>query len=165
METSDQTFSLQGRMIEPINSTNSTGTSFVALAMKLYSSPTIQLEIIEDKIVVFVNGEELDFAGLAEQQIGNVTVERKGNETFVVRFTNGISVHASNRNLILTNILVTLPEDLSTKGLLGQFNHDPSDDLLPWNSTLPLPLNSALEEIHYQFGLSCKQNAEKLLHS
>lgn len=156
VETPDQTFILQGRMTEPLNSTNGGGTSFVALAMKQGGNPTIQLEIMDDNVIVFVNGEELDFAGLAEQRIGNVTVVSEGNETFAVRFTTGISVHASNKNQILTNILVTLPEDLSTKGLLGQFNHDTADDLLPWNSNIPLSTNSTLETIHYQFGLSCK---------
>lgn len=138
METLDQSFILQGRMIQPLESSSGTsvrGTSFVALAMKLGSNPTVQLEIENDELIVFVGGEMLDFAGLTEQRVENVTVVNGGNETFTVRFTSGISVQASRHNHILTNILVTVPEHFSTKGLLGQFNGDPADDLLPQNAT------------------------------
>ncbi len=73
-----------------------------------------------------------------------------------MRITSGVTLQASKRNQILTNIRVTVPEDFVTRGLLGQFNGDPTDDLLPWNSALPLPTDSATEEIHYHFGTTCK---------
>lgn len=159
VETLDRSFILQGRMAEPVDSINGTsvgGTSFVALAMKQGENPTVQLEISDDELIVLVGGEVLDFAGLKEQRVENVTAVNEGNETFTVRITSGVSVQASRRNHILTNILVTVPEHFSTKGLLGQFNGNPTDDILPQNATVPLLTNSTMENIYYQFGITCK---------
>lgn len=158
IETLDQSFILQGRMTQPQspNGTSAGGTSFVALAMRQGSNPVVQLEVANGDLLILVSGEELDFAGLTEQRVENVTVVNEGNSTFTVRFTSGESVQASERNQILTNILVTIPAHFSTRGLLGQFNGDPADDLLPRNITTPLPTNSTTETIHYQFGITCE---------
>ena len=168
VETLDRSFVLQGRMIQPTDSSSSNstsaadvrGTSFSALAVRQDSSPTVQLEVDteDDRLLVLVAGEELDFAGMMEQRVGNVTVARQGNDTtsIVVRFVSGASVQASKLNHILTDILVTIPEHFSTRGLLGQLNGDPEDDLLPQNTDVPLLLNSTLEQIHSEFGLTCE---------
>jgi len=159
VETHDQTFILQGRMSQPLESVNGTtvrGTSFIALAMKQDKNPTVQLEMADDELIVLVGGEELDFSGLTEQRVGNATVVREGNDTVTVRFSSGATVQTSKLNRILTNILVTIPEHFSTSGLLGQLNGDPADDLLPKNATVPLPTNSTIENIHQQFGITCK---------
>ncbi len=157
VEASDQSFILQGRMTEPVTSANtmSGGTSFMALAMKLYGNPTIQLEVINNTLAVLVDGDVLDFAGQSEQRIDNVTIVDKGNDTIAVRMTPGISIQASKTNGILTNIVITLPESFNTKGLLGQYNGDSTDDLLSKNGTL-LPTNSTEDKIFHEFGLSCK---------
>ncbi len=42
--------------------------------MKQSGSPTVQLEILGDELVVLVGGQELDFGGLSEQRVVNVTV-------------------------------------------------------------------------------------------
>lgn len=156
VETLDQSFVLQGRMTPPPNSTSTRGTSFVALAMKQDSSPTVQIEIANGEVEVLVGGEQLDFVGSRERQFPNVTVVNVGNKTFVVRFASAVSVEASEQNHILTNILVTIPNRFSTSGLLGQLNGDPTDDLLPRNATRPLLTSSSIEDIHYQFGNTCK---------
>lgn len=159
VETPDKSFSFQGRMSQPQGSLNETsvkGTVFVALAIRYKTNPKVQLQIENDELIVYLDGEELDFAGLTEQRVDNVTIIKKGNETFIVRFNSGISLQVSSLNHILTNILVTVPEDFSTKGLLGQLNGDPEDDFLPRNAALPIPINSTMETIHQQFGLTCK---------
>lgn len=160
VETLDQFFQFQGRMIEPPGSSNSStasGTSFSALAMKQNNSVLVQVEVASnDNVVILVDGEELDFGVLTEQQLRNVTIVNEGNGSYAVRFTSGISIQASNQNGILTNILVTIPEGFATRGLLGQFNGDPEDDLLPRNGTIPLPINSTVEDMHYRFGNTCK---------
>ena len=161
VESLDQSFLLQGRMTEPLQLSNGTsfgGTLFTALAMKQDRSPTIQVEVANEKLLIFVDGEVLDFAGVTEQQIDNVTIMKEGNDTFTIRITSGVSLQASNRNGILTDILVTLPEHLATEGLLGQNNGDPSDDLLPKSATESLLINSSASDIYYKFGLTCKRN-------
>ncbi len=157
VEASDQSFILQGRMTEPVTSANtmSGGTSIMALAMKLYGNPTIQLEVINNTLAVLVDGDVLDFAGQSEQRIDNVTIVDKGNDTIAVRMTPGISIQASKTNGILTNIVITVPESFNTKGLLGQYNGNSTDDLLSKNGTLLLT-NSTGEQIFHEFGLSCK---------
>lgn len=155
IETLDQSFTLQGRMAPPSDATSVRGTSLVALAMKQGSHPTVQLEVANGEFNILVGGEEVDFAGLRERRVDNVTVTNDGNATFTVRFTSGVIIQASERNHILTNILVTVPEHFSTVGLLGQFNGDPSDDLLSKNATVPLPTNSAMAVIHSHFGTTC----------
>ena len=163
-ETLDGSFMLQGRMTEPhlSNSSNQTingtirATAFEALAIKEGNTPTVQLEITNDDLIVLIDGERIDFTAIQEQTFSNVTVSDVGNSTFIIRYASGFSVTASLSNNILTNILVTVPEHYSTRGLLGQFNGDPSDDLLPQDGTIPLPNNSTIENIHYNFGISCK---------
>ena len=159
-ETPDGSFILQGRMIElPLSSdSNSTsrGTSFVSLAIKEEDSPTVQLEIVNNEPIVLVDGERVDFTAVSEQRFSNVTITDVGNSTFSIRFASGASLIASEVNNILTNILITLPEHYITRGLLGQYNGDPNDDLLPRNGTTPLPANANFEDIHYSFGITCK---------
>ena len=161
-ETVDSSFTLQGRMTEPplpsdsesVNST-SRGTSFVALAIKEEDSPTVQREVDNNELIVLVDGERVDFSAVPEQRFSNVTVNDVGNSTFSVRFGSGASLIASEVNNILTNILITLPEHYITRGLLGQYNGDPNDDLLPRNTTTPLTANVNTEDIHHNFGITC----------
>ena len=162
-ETLDGLFILQGRMTEPVLSTSSEslnttirGTSFEALAMKEGDNPTVQLEIADSELRVLVDGDRIDFSAVSEQRFSNVTITDVGNSTFTVRFTSGASVTVTKFYTILTNILVTLPEHFTTRGLLGQFNGDPNDDLLPQNNPVPLPANATIENIHYDFGITCE---------
>ena len=165
-ETLDGSFLLQGRMTEPRLSTDSEmmnnisepirGTTFESLAIKEGDNPIVQLEIVGHELRVLANGERVDFSAVPEQRFANVTITDIGNSTYSVRFTSGVSVTAAKFNSILTNILITLPEHYAIRGLLGQFNGDPSDDLLPKNNPVPLPTNASNENIHYNFGLSCK---------
>ena len=41
------------------------------------------------------------------------------------------------------------------RGLLGNFNDDPSDDFISRNGSILLS-SSSLRVIHYDFGMSCK---------
>ena len=103
-----------------------------------------------------VDGERIDFSAVSEQRFGNVTIVDVGNSTIAVRFTDGVSVAASKFESILTNILVTVPEHFNTRGLLGQFNGDPTDDLLPKDVSVALQANATNEDIHYNFGITCE---------
>ena len=160
VETADKEVTIQGRMIEAQthNLTINSGTVFGAFVAKESDSDTVQLELTQQRLVALVNGETVDFEMLLSQRFANVTVSDKGNGTLSAEFTSGTSIQVTEKNGIISDVLVTIPNEYfnRTRGLLGQFNQDSSDDLRPANSSVPLPLNSSLEMIHYQFGLTCE---------
>ena len=72
-------------------------------------------------------------------------------------FPSGISVTFSEVKGMMV-IVFAAPESYKnkTKGLLGVWNDDPSDDFtLPGGSVLPTSSNQST--IHYDFGLKCKR--------
>lgn len=157
---------MQGRMIEATtNVSNSStshrgsGTSFVALVFKQLDSDTVQFEIVDKSFIALVNGEEVDFSSSNQLSFANVTVSDEGNHTLSARFSGGVIITANENNEIVSSIQVTVPNNFpSTRGLLGQYNHLVRDDLLPKNSSSPLPTNSSSKDIHHQFGMTCKCN-------
>ena len=57
------------------------------------------------------------------------------------------------------SVTVAAPDDYlnETKGLLGVFNKDPSDDLTPADGSTPLNISTATEKtIFFKFGETCK---------
>ena len=81
-----------------------------------------------------------------------------GNKTVEAIFSSGVLISGKEENGIISVLMVSLSNSYtgSTSGLMGIFNGDTSDDLIPKNSTEPLPLNSSLETIHRSFGITCK---------
>ena len=163
VETTDEGFILQGHMVEQprsndSNQTISGGTVFGAFVAKENNSDTVQFEINQQGLVALVNGDLVDFGMVVSQRFANVTVSDNGNGTLSADFTSGNSIQVTERNGIISDILVTISNKYfnRTRGLLGQFNGDTTDDLRPANSSVPLPLNSSPEMIHYRFGLTCE---------
>ena len=163
VETTDEGFILQGRMVEQprsndSNQTISGGTVFGAFVAKENNSDTVQFEINQQGLVALVNGDLVDFGMVVSQRFANVTVSDNGNGTLSADFTSGNNIQVTERNGIISDILITISNKYfnRTRGLLGQFNGDTTDDLRPANSSVPLPLNSSPEMIHYRFGLTCE---------
>ena len=164
VESLDEDLMVQVRFTEPniINGSNqtvaSTGTVISALVAKHRESDTVQFEVIEDDLVTLVNGDEVDFSELSELKFNNLTVTSKGNRTYFASLASGVSITVTENNGVMSDVTVTLPDKYyrNTHGLMGQYNGDTSDDLLPQNSSTHNPLNSSIEDIHYQFGLTCK---------
>ena len=164
LQSLDETLTIQVRMIEPITTySNQTvvgvGTVISAIVVKHVDSDAVQFEILNDKLVALVNGDEIDFTDIREQEFENLTIVNKENQTFSAILTNiGVTLTVKENNNFLSDIAITLSDIyyLKTQGLLGQYNGDMNDDLLPSNNNSALPLNSTLREIHYQFGLTCK---------
>ena len=164
VESLDEDLMVQVRFTEPniINGSNqtvaSTGTVISALVAKHRESDTVQFEVIEDNLVTLVNGDEVDFNELSELKFNNLTVTSKGNRTYFASLASGVSITVTENNGVMSDVTVTLPDKYyrNTHGLMGQYNGDTSDDLLPQNSSTHIPLNSSIEDIHYQFGLTCK---------
>ena len=167
VQSLDKYLNIQVRMTEAAINDDSnqtlagTGTVVSAVVAKHNESDTIQFELVDDELVALVNGDIVDFTELSEQQFKNLTVSYTGNGTMTATLSTGVTVTVRESSDILSSLAVTLSDDYfqNTQGLLGQYNGDDEDDLLPrdayYNGTT-IPINSTLEEIHYQFGLTCK---------
>ena len=139
---------------------NAPATVFSAIVGKEADSDTVQFTLgDENEINTTVNGEPVDFEMLNEESFLNVIVMDKGNGTYAAAFASGAYVEVTSNNGFISLLLVSLPNFFvnQTSGLMGSFNGDIHDDLVPRNDTgQPISINSTLEEIHHQFGLTCK---------
>ena len=165
IQTSDDKFTLQARMVpaEDTNGTSVLATVFTAVVGKQADSDTVQFELTENGTTAFVNGEPINFSDLSEQEFNNVAVSDLGNKTLSATFSSGAYLEVKEENGIISVLIVSLPESfigVPTTGLMGSFNGNTSDDLLPNLGINPLPLNSSLQEIHELFGLTCKCDVE-----
>ena len=163
IETMDDSFTLQGRMVEATTDSTlnipSTGTIFSALVAKESRSDTAQLQLDPfDGITALVNGERIDFTDITEQEFNNLTVADLGNRTIVATFSSGAFLKVQEENGIISVLIVSLPSSYQnkTRGLMGNYNGDKSDDLIPRGATESLSLDSTLQDIHENFGITCE---------
>ena len=161
IQMSDDSFTIQARMVPANNSfgDDSQATVFTAIVGEQCDSDRVQLEVAENGTVVLINGEQIDFTDLKEQEFCNVTVADLGNGTFSVTFSTGAYIEVKEANGFFVLLIISLPEifkEVETSGLMGSFNGNISDDLLPNEGTVPLSLNSSIQEIHENFGLTCE---------
>ena len=161
IETHDDRFTLQGRMIPAENDggTESLGTVFSAIVAKQNDSDMVEFSASVTGILVLVNNVEIEIEESLPEAYNNVTISNEGNDTYSAVFSSGVYLQVKQRNGFLSGTAVSLPHTYSglTQGLMGVYNNDPSDDLLPRNSSTPLALNSSIEKVHYEFGVTCKK--------
>ena len=83
-----------------------------------------------------------------------VNLERTTESSLAISFRNGASVSLTASFGILS-FVATLPQEFqgNTTGLMGNFNDDPTDDLMYPNGSLLV--NATDREIHF-FGQSCE---------
>lgn len=141
------------------NGSAAMGTVFSAIVGRERNSDIVQFQT-SDKggIVALVNREELDFS-ITEQEFHNVTVADLGNNTLSATFSSGVYLKVQQENNILSSVVVILPDSykaVGTRGLMGTFNGDISDDLTPNSGEEPISTNSTLQDIHDLFGLTCE---------
>ena len=165
IETNDQSLTLQGRMIEATdeNGNDAPGTVFSALAAKQNDSDTIQFEINNDgnvSLIALVNGEVVTFEDSSSQEFENVIVTDSGNNTLRATFSKGAFLLAQETNGFISVLIVSLPANYQnkTQGLMGSYNGDETDDLTPRGNGTKLPLNSTLQKIHEEFGITCEKD-------
>ena len=163
IETADNSFTLQARMVEAddANGTSVSATVFSAVVGRQIDSDTVQFEVINGSLIALVNGETVSFDDLEEQDFNNVIINRLDTGALSASFSSGTYIEVREENDIISVLLVGLPRDfqnIQTFGLMGSFNGNTADDLLPRQSIDPLPLDSSLQEIHEQFGITCESN-------
>ena len=85
----------------------------------------------------------------------NISVIRTAENAVLSVFPNGVSVSVGVSGDI-PNIVVSLPQDFQgeTRGLMGNFNGNDTDDLIFFNGTM-LSSDATEREI-FEFGQSCK---------
>ncbi len=80
---------------------------------------------------------------------------RNDGEELTISTTGAAIVVSAQMTFISVSVQVEADYENDTRGLLGFFNGDPSDDFTLPNGTV-LPANMTEEEIYLQFGLQCK---------
>lgn len=85
----------------------------------------------------------------------NISVTRTAENTVLSVFPSGVSVSVGVSGDI-PNVVVSLPQDFrgETRGLMGNFNGNDTDDLIFFNGTMLS--NDASEREIFEFGQSCK---------
>ena len=160
--TSDDRLTLQGRMLPITTAQNmlSQATVYKAIVAKQNDSDTVQFEIIEGcSFVALVNGQQVVFGLINQQEFKNVVVSYLGNNTLSASFSSGVYIEAKEEVGMISVVSVSLPDsyqDIGTQGLMGSFNQNVTDDLLPNSGDEPLSLNSSTRKVHEQFGITCK---------
>lgn len=164
IDTDDNSFTLQGRMIQARdeNGNSISATAYSAIVAKQSDSDSIQFQVVDSEIIVddidaLVNGELIDFEGLPNQQFNNVTL-RKMDNTISALFSSGVHIEVKVENGIISVLSATLPVFFKSKtvGLMGNYNGDPDDDLVPRGKADPISPFSDVEEIHKNFGVTCE---------
>ena len=165
VESMDKLLTVQVRLIEPpiknSNESNTTlagrGTIITAIAARHKESDTVQFEVADDELIALVNGDIINFSSLSEYQYHNLTILNRGNKTLTAILNDRLTFTVKERNGMLSDISIALSHTYygETYGLLGQYNGKVSDDLYPKDGEYYISINSSLEVIHKEFGLTC----------
>ena len=146
-------FKMQGRM-QQFNGV--AATVLTAVAAKEQYSDTVMIANTRRGIDAYINGERVDLSMIKQQDFNNVSVIRDNNSTISVEFSSGARISAREENGFLSTMAVVLPQSFSTEGLLGVYNGDANDDLLPKGGFTPLATSNTQLRIYELFGLTCK---------
>ena len=161
IETIDGSFMSQCRFeqVVGVDGTLVNGTVFTALVAQTQTSERVQLEVVRgSEVEVRVSKYLIDLSVSKYQQFQGVGITRNINGSVSVTFTGGYYFEVVEQNGFLSLIKVSFPDQTKgmTQGLMGNFNGNPDDDLIPRGEPVPLPTYSTIERIHYDFGLSCE---------
>lgn len=159
LDALDGKFLLQARTepAEREDGGEAVGTAFTAFAVRTRDSDTVEIQRSTFRgVTILVNGVQQLITDQAEMSYDNVTVSSLGNNTISILFEGGIMIQAQNRNNFLVIEIASLPVSFqnNTKGLLGVWNGNPSDDLQRPDGQIIAP-DSTLREIHETFGEHC----------
>ena len=134
-------------------------TVFSAVVGKQNDSDSVQFEINQQQngIDVIVDGKKVNLDGISQDVFNNVTVFNLRSNGFAASFSSGCSLKVKEENGFISVFSVNAPSSFKglTRGLMGNYNGDATDDLIAQNYAEPLPYNSSVEVIHYEFGVTC----------
>ncbi len=139
-------------------------TAFSAIAAKEAYSDTVQIQISGNgnSLEVLVNREILEIFENLSRAFRNVTVSNLGNDAIAATFSSGVYIEARGENGIVSTLITSFSMENyqgQTRGLMGNFNGDTSDDLTPrGGGGRPVSLAASLEDIHNMFGRTCKDS-------
>ncbi|XP_074618589.1 uncharacterized protein LOC141877470 isoform X2 [Acropora palmata] len=167
LDAQSGTFQLQARTgLARGNST--TGTIFVAGAAKEENTTTVEIRIKKDGGLHILFGGILysNFSSLTNQSIeiaGNLSISKSEDDCLEVSFPSTTSVIFCARKEMLS-FVVSPGDDYknSTKGLLGTWNDNSSDDFTLPDGTVLSPSSTA-REIHFGFGVKWQINQSQSL--
>ena len=165
IQTGGERFTLQGRMEQAstVNSTLARATVFTALAVRQNDSSTVEFRL-EDELYLVIDGVEERLEDFDKKPYTNVVVKREANSSFSATFSSSgafVEVRAVDGKVLpdyISTVIVSLPDNFQgkTSGLMGNYNGDTSDDLIPQSGGDPLQLNTSLETLHWDFGVTCE---------
>ena len=94
-----------------------------------------------------------------------MTVTNLGNNSMEALFDSGVYLQAKGENGFISSLQVFLPEKFTNNvnGLLGTFNGNISDDLMPKFGDTSLPPDTNAEDIHNLFGITCEFSSNYIL--
>ncbi|XP_031551446.1 mucin-like protein isoform X2 [Actinia tenebrosa] len=160
LDAKDGFFELQART--RLAKGGGTATVFCAAVAKERNTSKVEISLKrEGNFTLFVDGETLDYYSLTNQSTslnGSVVVLRPKDNSFRATFPSGISVTVTEVKGALS-ILLAMPKSFrnQTKGLLGTWNGDQTDDLTTPSGDV-LPANASSKNIHFQFGQKWQVN-------
>lgn len=167
--TQDYTFHIHGRTKRPRTSRGelSNATVFSGFALKAKTSDTVQILFdasfqgnlsitVKQQADSSCTNHTIEYFDEARDFVG-MSIERSSvnNKSIIVSFPSGFSIEVTP-GIELLQITVSADEDLmnSTRGLLGNFNGNKTDDLQYPNGTT-ISVNATEEEI-FDLGQKCK---------
>jgi hypothetical protein len=158
IETTDSSFTLQGRMIQASGTNGSAvaASVFSAIVGKDSNSDTVQFEIDQHNTLTAIVSGELVVFDISEQEFEKVTVTNLENNSIEALFDSGVYLQAKGENGFISSLQVFLPEKFTNivNGLLGTFNGNISDDLVPKFGATPLPPDTSAEDVYNKFGIT-----------
>ena len=155
-------FELQGRTRTSLNVTQATVLTGLAfqfnnlIRMEILLEPSAPLQM--NVTFSISGGMPINLTPMLLQQGDSYSnapldIEVDSSNNFLIILGGSLSLIVSVKNGILDYLLALPPEHkYNTEGLMGTWNDNQEDDLIPYNSFIPISINSSQRAIHYEFG-------------
>ena len=133
---------------------------FICVGHIIYS---IQIDLVDDSLQVLLNSVDITDTindtntSAVDMEPRPISFQRISENSIRTHFSAGVTITVS-LSFGMLNFVGALPQTLQgiPVGLLGNFNGDPSDDLIYPNGT-QIDMNSSDAQIH-DFGQACEYN-------